>query len=182
MPPQVQVDIGSTLQLRDGRFPAFGRFDEGLSIRVPTPLGVRLELRTNGLAITASAFTARRVTKPPAQLHPLLSEAIRQVRAYFGRRLRRFNLPLKLEGTTLQIAVWQLVSGLEFGELISYADVARAVGRPGTHRAVAAAMRATPLDLLIPAHRVIGSDGRLHGAAPRSLRRRLLALEGIVLP
>ena len=77
--------------------------------------------------------------------------------------------------------VWDLVSQLEVGELISYGDVARAVGFPGAHRGVAAAMGRSPYDLLIPAHRVVGSDGRIKGAGPNSMRRRLLVFEGIYL-
>ena len=111
----------------------------------------------------------------------MLREADRQLRAYFARRLQRFDLPLHLVGTPLQTRVWELVSQLEFGELISYGDVARAVGFPGAHRGVAAAMGRSPYDVLIPAHRVVGSDGRIKGAGPNSMRRRLLVFEGIYL-
>ena len=110
-----------------------------------------------------------------------LNEAAAQLRAYFAKRLRRFDLPLAFAGTPLQVAVWSLVSHLEVGELISYGDVARAVGSPGAHRGVAAAMGRSPYDLLIPAHRVIGADGKIKGAGPNSIRRRLLAFEGIHL-
>jgi methylated-DNA-[protein]-cysteine S-methyltransferase len=144
-------------------------------------LGASLFIRASAGAITFCEFRAR--ARPPLALpkDPLLREAQRQLRAYFARRLRRFDLPLDLRGTAFQVAVWRLVSELEAGELISYADVARAIGAPLAHRGVAAAMGRTPYDLLVPAHRVIGADGRVKGAGPRSMRRRLLAFEGIHL-
>jgi methylated-DNA-[protein]-cysteine S-methyltransferase len=144
--------------------------------RIPTPLSRDLLIVSNGLAIVSSDFVARK----PAGQKPsdsLLVEATAQVRAYFARRLRRFDLPLALEGTAFRVAVWRAVASLSFGEFVSYADVARAVGRPLAHRGVATAMGLTPLDLFIPAHRVIGADGRIKGARPRSLRARLAAFE-----
>ncbi|GAC1500712.1 MAG: hypothetical protein NVS1B14_04780 [Vulcanimicrobiaceae bacterium] len=100
------------------------------------------------------------------------------MRAYFDRRLRRFALPLDLEGTNFECAVWRCVGTLNFGEFVSYAEVARALGHPRAQRGVAAALAKTPLDLLVPAHRVIGADGRLKGCVPSSLRARLARFEG----
>lgn len=145
-----------------------------------TPFGA-LYVEGGDRSIVACEFRARARAGAPSS-HPVLREAFAQLDAYFKKRLRRFDLPLELPGTAFQIAVWRLVSQLETGELISYADVGRAIGAPLSHRGVAAAMGKTPFDLLIPAHRVVGADGRIKGAGPRSLRRRLLAFEGIVLP
>ena len=144
--------------------------------RIPTPFGRDLLIVSNGFAIVASDFVAP--ARAPAKAgDALLVEAGAQVRAYFRRRLRRFDLPLALEGPPFRVAVWRAVAALAFGEFVSYADVARAVGRPLAHRGVATAMGLAPLDLLIPAHRVIGADGRIKGARPRSLRMRLAAFE-----
>lgn len=144
---------------------------------VRTSLGKDLLIASNGAAIVESVFVARRRATASEPSDALLVEASAQVRAYFSRRLHRFDLPLFLEGTPLQVAAWNAVASLCFGEFVSYADVARAIGRPGAHRGVAAAMAASPLALFIPAHRVIGADGRIKGAPPGSVRARLAAFE-----
>jgi methylated-DNA-[protein]-cysteine S-methyltransferase len=146
-----------------------------------TPFGAPLLVAAAGGAIVTCEFRPRMRARAGRPKDPLLREAAAQLQSYFARRLRRFDLPLALRGTPFQIDVWRLVSRLETGELISYGDVARALGAPLAHRAVAAAMRKTPYDLLVPAHRVIGGDGRIKGAGLRSLRRRLLAFEGIAV-
>lgn len=146
-----------------------------------TPLGVTLVVDSGGDRILCARFFRAVKTGVKRPADPLLREAQRQVDAYFRRRLTRFDLPLQLEGTELQTAVWAFVAEMETGELVSYGDLARLVGRPRAHRAVAAAMRLTPIDLFIPAHRVVGSDGSVRGAGPNSVRRRLLAFEGIIL-
>jgi methylated-DNA-[protein]-cysteine S-methyltransferase len=145
--------------------------------RIRTPLHRDLLIIGNGTAIIASKFvppTPRRGSEPS---NALLAEAGAQVRAYFGCRLRRFDLPLAFDGTSFQVAVWRAVASLAFGEFVSYADVARAIGKPLAHRGVAGAMALTPIDLIVPAHRVIGADGRIKGAGPASVRFRLAEFE-----
>ncbi|MFY9632894.1 MAG: methylated-DNA--[protein]-cysteine S-methyltransferase [Candidatus Cybelea sp.] len=131
----------------------------------------------NGAEILQSNFVARRRAREPRRSDPLLREAAAQVRAYFARRLARFDVPLHLSGTPLQVAAWRIVAALSFGEFVSYADIAAAIGRPGAHRGIAAAMVRTPLDLFVPAHRVLGADGRVKGATAGSLRAKLVAFE-----
>ncbi|MDQ2872918.1 MAG: methylated-DNA--[protein]-cysteine S-methyltransferase, partial [Candidatus Eremiobacteraeota bacterium] len=147
---------------------------------IKTPLGLTLRVTSDGTSIVASDFV--RVTRPKRAApvtDSVLREATRQVDAYFRKRLQRFDLPLHFSGTPFQVAVWQLVSQLEFGEVMSYGEVGRAIGHPLSHRGVAAAMGKAPFDLFVPAHRIIGADGRIKGSAPGSLRRRLLAFEGV---
>ena len=153
-----------------------------------TPFGARLCVGADDDGIFFSEFSrAEKATLTkltalygaPRKRHAVAGDAARQARAYFARRLRRFDLPLALRGTALQVAAWRLVAATEWGMLVSYADVARAIARPGAHRGVAAAMARSPLALFIPAHRVIGADGRVKGATGReALRRRLLHFEG----
>jgi methylated-DNA-[protein]-cysteine S-methyltransferase len=145
--------------------------------RISTPWNLDLIVTSDGEAIVESTFAKQVRTRQSKPTDALLVEASTQVRAYFARRLRRFDLPLALDGTPFQQAVWTTVAELAFAEFVSYADIARAIGHPLAHRGVAMAMGKTPLDLFVPAHRVIGADGRVKGATPGSLRARLVAFE-----
>ena len=139
-------------------------------------MGFTLDVTCSAVAVVKADFldgTACRARCPA----PLLQEALRQVRLYCARKITVFTLPLAFDGTEFECAVWRLVSRLRFAEFVSYADVARAVGHPGAHRAVAATMGKSPIDLFIPAHRVIGADGRLKGCAPGSIREKLYLFE-----
>jgi methylated-DNA-[protein]-cysteine S-methyltransferase len=147
-------------------------------LRVSTPLRYDLAVASDGSAIVSSRFLPKKRQKSAKIADPLLREAQSQVQAYFNRRLRIFDLPLAFfDGTPFQIAVWKTVTALAFGEFVSYADVARAIGRPLAHRGVAMAMGKTPLDLFVPAHRVIGADGRVKGAHRDSVRAHLVTFE-----
>lgn len=156
------------------------RSSGGMRLTIATPFGISLTVASDGERISAADFGHARPGAARAR-DPLLREAKRQVDAYFRKRLRRFDLPLALNGTPFQIAVWRFVASLEAGEIVSYGDLARLLGRPRAQRGVAAAMRRTPIDLFVPAHRVVGADGTVRGAGPNSLRRRLIAFEGIIL-
>ena len=143
---------------------------------IATPLGLAYCIECSGNAIIAGNF--QRTSQLTRSIRePLLREAAAQINAYFRRRLRRFDLPLFFEGTALQREAWQAITELEFGHFVSYADIARAINRPHAHRGVAGAMVKTPISLLIPAHRVLGSDGRIKGADARSVRAHLVRFE-----
>ena len=149
-----------------------------MRLTIETPLPFDLAVTSNGKAIVSSEWVPRRRRRAASrEKDALLAEASAQVRAYFARRLRRFELPLLFEGTPFCRAVWTCVAGLAFGEFVSYADVARAIGHPLAHRGVAMAMGRTPIDLFVPAHRVIGADGRVKGAGPGSIRLALVVFE-----
>jgi methylated-DNA-[protein]-cysteine S-methyltransferase len=90
-------------------------------------------------------------------------EAIRQLKAYFAGELKVFNLPLKPEGTPFQLAVWQALQEIPYGETLTYGELALRIHRPKACRAVGAANGQNPLSIVIPCHRVIGSGGRLTG-------------------
>ena len=95
--------------------------------------------------------------------HPLLDEAAHQLREYFAGTRQRFDLPLAPRGTDFQRATWQALTTIPYGETISYAELARRVGRPTASRAVGAANGRNPLPIVVPRHRVIGANGSLTG-------------------
>jgi O-6-methylguanine DNA methyltransferase len=149
-----------------------------IALTILTPLPFALEVKSEqGVIVSAQFVRQKRAPSARRPADPVLAEAATQVRAYFARRLRCFDLPLQFEGTPFCQTVWNCVAGLSFGEFVSYADVARAIGRPLAHRGVAMAMGRTPIDLFVPAHRVVGADGRVKGATPGGSRLALVAFE-----
>jgi methylated-DNA-[protein]-cysteine S-methyltransferase len=106
-------------------------------------------------------------------------EAIRQLEAYFEGRLKQFELPLVLEGTEFQLLVWRNLQNIPYGETVSYGQLARRIGSPDGARAVGLANGSNPIPIIIPCHRVIGSNGDLTGfGGGLPIKKKLLALEG----
>jgi len=107
-----------------------------------------------------------------------LKPAIRQLRAYFAGELEKFDLPLAPEGTPFQCEVWHRLSEIPYGETISYGELARRIGNPKASRAVGLANGSNPIPIIIPCHRVIGSNGKLTGyGGGLPIKEKLLALE-----
>jgi methylated-DNA-[protein]-cysteine S-methyltransferase len=112
----------------------------------------------------------------------LLRTAEEQLREYFDGSRRTFDLPLDLRGTPFRLAVWQALLEIPFGRTVSYGDIARQIGKPTAVRAVGAANGANPIGLVVPCHRVVGSDGALTGyAGGLAAKRTLLSHEGVRL-
>lgn len=86
-----------------------------------------------------------------------------QLRAYFNGKLRRFDLPLDLQGTPFQRRVWQALTEVPFGEAWSYKDIGESIGSPKAVRAVGGANNRNPVPIIVPCHRVIGADGAMVG-------------------
>uniref|UniRef100_UPI0027E204A2 methylated-DNA--[protein]-cysteine S-methyltransferase n=1 Tax=Alicyclobacillus tolerans TaxID=90970 RepID=UPI0027E204A2 len=107
------------------------------------------------------------------------SEAIKQLGEYFRGERTRFDLPLVVQGTAFQRAVWKALEQIPYGETRSYQDIARQIGRDKAVRAVGQANRANPIPIVIPCHRVIGANGQLTGYAGSKvhLKAALLSLE-----
>ncbi len=112
--------------------------------------------------------------------HPVLREAARQLQEYDTWKRKQFDLALSPSGTRFQRLVWQAVTGIPFGSTATYRDIAVQTGDARRARAVGAAVRANPLPIIIPCHRIIGSNGRLTGfSAGIHLKKQLLVHEGI---
>ena len=107
-----------------------------------------------------------------------LAEVTRQLRAYFAGELRSFDLRLAPQGTPFQQNVWRELLNIPYGGTISYGELARRIGNPTGSRAVGLANGANPISVVIPCHRVIGSDGKLTGyGGGLKAKEWLLALE-----
>ena len=108
-----------------------------------------------------------------------LSCYVRELEEYFAGHRREFSFPVDLRGTDFQIACWSALLKIPYGETRSYADIARAVGRPQGFRAVGMANNRNPIAIVVPCHRVIASDGTLCGyGGGLDVKRKLLELEG----
>ncbi|MDR2756196.1 MAG: methylated-DNA--[protein]-cysteine S-methyltransferase [Planctomycetaceae bacterium] len=144
----------------------------------------RLGLVENGEAVTNIFFRSEKA--PPntkEHLTPLLRRAVRQIKEYLNGQRTVFDLPLKPEGTDFQLAVWKALQTIPYGETMSYRDIAEQIGNPKACRAVGMANHRNPITIIIPCHRVIGTDGSLTGyGGGLKLKQQLLNLEKLYKP
>ncbi len=113
---------------------------------------------------------------PPAGHRPdaRLAAAAEQLDEYFAGERDAFELDLDLRGTEFQLGVWERLRRIPYGETVTYGSIARALGRPERSRAVGAAVGRTPIPIVVPCHRVVGSDGSLTGYGGGLERKRAL--------
>jgi methylated-DNA-[protein]-cysteine S-methyltransferase len=105
-------------------------------------------------------------------------ENFKQLQEYFDGIRTRFDLPLDIHGTPFQMAVWHELQKIPYGETRTYGEIARSIGKPGAARAVGMANHENPVAIVIPCHRVVGSDGSLTGyAGGLDLKKKLLEIE-----
>ncbi|MFL6089198.1 MAG: methylated-DNA--[protein]-cysteine S-methyltransferase [Aeromicrobium sp.] len=137
-----------------------------------TPIG-GLRLHAHAGLLTAIDFDAQpRGHRLP---DPVLDDAERQLSEYFAGELTEFDLPLANEGTEFQQKVWAELRRIPYGETSTYGDIAHRLGyEPVIARAVGVANAANPLPIVVPCHRVIGSDGKLTGYAGGIERKQAL--------
>jgi len=116
----------------------------------------------------------------PLQENSVSRQAARELQAYFAGQRTTFTVPLDLDGTPFQRAVWQSLLQIPYGNSLSYGQVAEQLGKPKAVRAVGQAIGRNPCLVLVPCHRVLGKDRRLTGfSAGLELKKALLVLENI---
>jgi len=149
-----------------------------LEYRMESPAGPLL-LAASPKGLVALEFEARSRRAPGVDSPDGLAQYVRQLEEYFAGQRRRFDFPLDLRGTDFQLSCWRALLDIPYGETRTYADIARAVGKPSAFRAVGMANNRNPIAIVVPCHRVIASDGTLCGyGGGLDLKRKLLELEG----
>jgi methylated-DNA-[protein]-cysteine S-methyltransferase len=152
--------------------------------RIDSPIG-RIEIVGDGAAVVALSIERDGMLphdELPEAADPVLDRAVEQLEQYFAGQRHDFDVPVSLAGTEFQLAVWEQLVDLEWGEVISYGDLGRGTGRPTAGRAVGGAVGANPVPIIVPCHRVLGSDGTITGYSGGDgipTKSWLLAHEGI---
>lgn len=152
--------------------------------------GVDIGIMENGKAVTGVFFGS----KAPADIArfsgshgavkfsetatPLIKKTAAQIEEYLAGKRKQFTIPIAMYGTEFQMAVWQALQTIPFGETRSYKEIAIMIGKPKAVRAVGMANNRNPVSIIVPCHRVIGHDGKLVGyGGGLSLKQHLLELE-----
>lgn len=159
-----------------------GTPENEVHVRVDSPIGALVVWGTAD-AVTKVALPGSRAARdaPSAagRRRGATSDAARQLDEYFAGKRRAFDLPIEVAGTEFQEQVWLKLAEIPYGDTISYAELARWVGRPQAFRAVGQANGANPIPIILPCHRVIAADGSIGGyGGGLETKRRLLAIEG----
>lgn len=143
-----------------------------------TALGSLL-IKANDSAVTSIHFLKDSETVPELIDNHLIDQCIRELGEYFAGQRVSFDVPLAPKGTQFQKSVWMKLQEIPYGNTASYGEIARRVGNPKAARAIGLANNRNPIPIIIPCHRVLGSNGSLTGyAGGIENKSYLLALEG----
>ncbi len=153
-------------------------------LKLPSPVGL-LTLVANDRGLMAILWE----TDDPKELRifsakedenfSILVAAAKQLQEYFAKKRRQFDLPLDLQGTDFQKRVWAALLTIPYGKTASYLDIAKKIHHPKAVRAVGMATGKNPVSIMVPCHRIIGSNGKLTGfAGGLTTKKFLLHLEG----
>ncbi|KAA1247765.1 methylated-DNA--[protein]-cysteine S-methyltransferase [Aquimarina sp. RZ0] len=140
---------------------------------IETPLGIA-SIKGDENGIAEISITSQSHQKPSEKIADSLKEPVKQLQEYFSKKRTTFDIKLNPSGTDFQKKVWHELSGIPFGKTVSYLDIAKKLGDPKTIRAAASANGKNPLWVVVPCHRVIGSDGSLTGYAGGLWRKKWL--------
>ena len=153
--------------------------------RFATPLGALFATAIGG-SLTGIYFEGQRHAPAISRdwqedpYHPPLAECARQLADYFEGKRQCFELPLAPDGTEFQRHVWREIARIPYGKTLTYAELATRAGAPGAARAAGAATGRNPLTIVVPCHRVVGTNGSLTGYAGGLERKtRLLEIEAV---
>ncbi len=148
----------------------------------PSPLGT-LQITAEEHGLTAINYRDESPTESSdQQQHPVLAKTVDQLNEYFEGQRKTFDLPLVLKGTDFQQKVWKQLQQIPYGQTITYGELAKRLGDPQKARAVAGANGLNPIPIIIPCHRVIGTDNKITGYSGGIERKEfLLKLEGALL-
>ena len=136
-----------------------------------SPIGF-LEVQTTEGGLRAVSFTLEKSIVEKENIYNQLT--VKQLDEYFKNKRTEFDIPFDLEGTDFQLRVWRELSKIPFGKTKSYMDIAKALGDPKAIRAVGTSNGRNKIGIIIPCHRVIGSDGSLTGYAGGMERKKWL--------
>ena len=126
-----------------------------------SPIGL-IEIAGTAEGILSVKFVAESVRQEP-ETYPWVKDCVAQLDEYFRGTRRVFSVNAMLQGTEFQTHVWRQLMTIPFGETVSYRDIAMAIGKPNACRAVGSANGKNNISIIIPCHRVIGTDGKLTG-------------------
>jgi len=140
-----------------------------------------LELRVGDKGLRSISFISKPAIQQSSEIDPLTARVIKELDDYFAGKSERFSVPLDpLEGTSFQRKVWDQLQQIPYGQILSYGDVAKAVGNPRGARAVGLANKRNCIPIIIPCHRVIRTNGDLGGYdSGLHIKKILLELEGV---
>jgi methylated-DNA-[protein]-cysteine S-methyltransferase len=152
-----------------------------LYTQIESPLGPLLLVADDAGLRQILFVNGRRAAQPESSWkedEAPFSETIRQLHNYFAGELENFDLPLAPEGTPFQLSVWRRLCDIPYGATVSYGELANRIGNTKACRAVGLANGSNPIPIVIPCHRVIGSNGKLTGyGGGLPIKEKLLALE-----
>ena len=141
---------------------------------ISSPVG-QLCIRASSTALISISWGSQGESETSTDMsNEIIESAINQLKEYFEGKRSTFDIPVRLTGSPFQISVWQTLQGIPFAMTTNYAHVAKKSGNETAVRAVGSAIGKNPLPIIIPCHRVIGSDGSLRGFAGGLDRKKIL--------